>query len=83
MNLWLPKGTGGEGRNGLGVWDWHMHTDVYGTTGQQGPAVYSTENSTKYSVKAYMGKESEREWMCVHDNTRQKLRQCCKSIIFQ
>ena len=23
----------------LGVWDWHMHTKVYGMTGQQGPAV--------------------------------------------
>ena len=27
------------GRNGLGVWYWHMHTVVYGKTGQQGPAV--------------------------------------------
>ena len=31
-NLWLPKGTGGE-EDGLGVWDWHMHTVVYGMTG--------------------------------------------------
>ena len=35
-NLWLPKETGaGEGecgRDGLGVWDWHMHTLVYGMT---------------------------------------------------
>ena len=23
----------------LGFWDWHMHTDVYGMIGQQGPAV--------------------------------------------
>ena len=23
---------------GLGVWDWHMHTEVYGITGQMGPA---------------------------------------------
>ena len=35
-NLWLPKGTG---RDGLGIWDWYMHTEVYGMTGQQGPAV--------------------------------------------
>ena len=30
-NLWLPKGTGqGVGRrDGLGVWDWHMHTVVW------------------------------------------------------
>ena len=37
-NLWLPKGTGG-GRDGLGVWLWHMHTVVYEMTGQQRPAV--------------------------------------------
>ena len=30
-NLWLPKGTGGrEGR----IWDWHIHTIVYGMDGQ-------------------------------------------------
>ena len=33
LNLWLPKGTGGDGE-GLGVWDWHMHTEVYGMIGQ-------------------------------------------------
>ena len=27
------------GRDGLGVWDWHMHTEVYGMIGQWGPAV--------------------------------------------
>ena len=27
-----------EGRDGLRVWDWHMHTIVYGMNGQQGPA---------------------------------------------
>ena len=37
-NLWLPKGTDG-GRDGQGVWDCHMHTEVYGMTGQWGPAV--------------------------------------------
>ena len=44
-NLWLPKWTGG-GRDELGVWDWHMHTIIYGMVGQPGPAIYSTENST-------------------------------------
>ena len=29
----------GRGRDGLGFWDWHMHSVVYGMTGQQGPAV--------------------------------------------
>ena len=28
-----------EGRHGLGVWDWHMHTELCGMTGQGGPAV--------------------------------------------
>ena len=38
-NLWLPKGTGEDGRDGLGVWDWHMHNEVYGMIGQYGHAV--------------------------------------------
>ena len=50
----------GGGRDGLGVWGWHMHTEVYGMNGQQGPA-YSTESSTQYSVIIYAGKESEQE----------------------
>ena len=29
-----------------------------------GDLLYSTENSIQYSVIIYMGKESEREWMC-------------------
>ena len=37
-NLWLPKGTG-YGEDGLGVWDCHMYTEVYGMTSQMGPAV--------------------------------------------
>ena len=46
--------------------------------------LYSTENSTQYSVKIYEGKESEREWMCVHVQmthfvVQQKLSQHCKS----
>ena len=52
-------------RDGLGVWDWHMHTDIYGMIGQWG-LLYSTGNSTQYSVLIYVGKESEREWICVH-----------------
>ena len=27
-NLWLPKGRGGE-RDGLGLWDWYMHTEIW------------------------------------------------------
>ena len=33
----------GSGRDGLGVWDWHMHTKAYGMTGQWGPAVQHRE----------------------------------------
>ena len=32
-SLWLPKGTDG-GRDGLGVWDWHVHTTVCGMDDQ-------------------------------------------------
>ena len=31
-----------------------------------GDLLYSTESSTQYSVIIYVGKESEREWMCVY-----------------
>ena len=31
------------GRDGLGVWVWHMHTVAYGMIGQQGPAVEPRE----------------------------------------
>ena len=37
-NLWLPKGMGVE-RDGMGIWDWHMHAKVYGMTSQGGLAV--------------------------------------------
>ena len=30
---------GEEGEMDWGVWDWHMHTEVYGMITQQGPAV--------------------------------------------
>ena len=43
-NLWLPKGTGGGwGRDGLGVWDWHMHHEVFGMIAQTGLAVKHRE----------------------------------------
>ena len=31
-----------------------------------GDLLYNTKNSIQYSVIIYVGKESEREWMCVH-----------------
>ena len=30
---------GDRWEDGLGVWDWHMLTEVYGMIGQWGPAV--------------------------------------------
>ena len=54
----------GTGRDGLEVWDWHMHTEAYGMTGHW-DLLYSTENSTQYFVITYVGKESAREWICV------------------
>ena len=30
-----------------------------------GDMLYSTENSTQYSMVIYVGKELEREWMCL------------------
>ena len=53
-------------KDGLGVWEWHKRTEVYGMIGQWGPLLYSTENSTQYSLIPHVEKESEREWMCVH-----------------
>ena len=35
----VTKGDRWKGRNLLGVWDWHMHTEVYAMTGQWEPAV--------------------------------------------
>ena len=53
------------GRGGQGVWDWHMYTMVYEMVGQW-DLLYSTGNATQYSVIIYMGKESEKEWICVY-----------------
>ena len=60
----VTKGTGRR-RDGLEVWDWHMHTVVYGMIRLYRDLLYSTGNSTQYS-DIYMGKDSEREWMYVY-----------------
>ena len=49
-----------------------------------GDLLYSTENSTQYSAIIYVGKESEREWMCIyvqlyHSVVQQKLLQLRES----
>ena len=67
--LWLPKGTGGW-ENGLGIWDQHIHTVVYGMIGQWVSAIYHRELYLVFCEKTMrrmvIGKESEREWICVH-----------------
>ena len=60
-NLRLPKGAGGVGGMdwgfGIGVWnDWPM-----------GTCRIAQGTLSKCSVKIYMGKESEKEWMCVYE----------------
>ena len=50
------------GRDGQEVWDRHVHTAVFKMENEQGPTV-SMRNSTQYSVMAYMGKESKKEWI--------------------
>ena len=51
------------GGDELGIWDWDTHTILYGTV--NGDILYRAGNSTQYSVITYMGKEYEREWMCL------------------
>ena len=53
-----------------------------------GDLLYGTENSSQYSMISYMGKESEKEWICVyvelnHFAIQQKLIQHCKSTTLQ
>ena len=56
---------GVRGRDGLGVWDWHMHTEVYRMIDKWGPAVLHRE-LYQYSVITHVGKESERGWIYVY-----------------
>ena len=53
---------GKEGRDKLGDWDWHIHTTIYKIITNK-DLLYSTGNSTQYSVMAYMRKESKNEWI--------------------
>ena len=43
----------------LGGWDWHMHTTLCKIINKD--LLYSTGNSTQYSVMTYIGIESEKE----------------------
>ena len=69
------------------VWDEHIHTTICMIDNQQGP-LYSTGNSTQYSVITYMRKESEKEWIYVcaslnHFTVHLKLTQYGKSTTLQ
>ena len=50
--------------------DWRFGTGICTLTYidclVNGDLLYSTENSTQYSVIIYVGKESEREQMCIY-----------------
>ena len=50
--------------------DWGLETGIYTLWYMErlanGELLYSTGNSTKYSAIIYIGKESEKEWMCVY-----------------
>ena len=61
--LWLLGGSGG------GI-NWEIGTDIYTLLYikqiSNKDLLYSTGNSTQYSVMTYMGKESKKEWIYVH-----------------
>ena len=63
-NLQLP---GGKARGGIN-WDTGMDTDtlLYIKQITNKYLLQSTGNSTQYSVMAYMGKESKKEWIYVY-----------------
>ena len=65
IKLMGTKCDSGGGGMDWRIWDCHIHTEVYGMMAN-GDLLYSTGNSTQYSVIIYVGKESEREWLCVH-----------------
>ena len=56
-------------KGGWGETDWGFETSIcslwYMKRLAKGDLLYSAENSTQYSVIIYVGKESEREWICV------------------
>ena len=66
--LWLPKGIAGCGAGGWWIdqqFGINIYTLLYIKQITNKDLLYSTGNSTQYSVITYMGKESEKEWMYV------------------
>ena len=59
----VTKGDRLQGRDRLGVWDWHTHTEVYGIIGQ-----WDMLHGELYQIfwDNLRGKASEREWIYVH-----------------
>ena len=47
------------------TWNRLAHTTMYKIDSYK-DLLYSAENATQYSVITYMGKESEKEWICVY-----------------
>ena len=63
-NLWLPWGKAGAGEI-----NWDIGIDKYTLYIKQiinKDLLYSTRNSTQYSVMTQMGKESKKEWIYVY-----------------
>ena len=58
-----------RGKEGGGI-NWEVGIDLYTLLYirwiNNKPLLYNTENSTQYSVMAYMGKESENKWIYVY-----------------
>ena len=57
------KGVGGGTNWEIGI---DIYTLLYIKQITNKDLLYSTENSTQYSVMAYMGKESKEEWIYVY-----------------
>ena len=75
-----------------GGMDWGFGLSMYTLRDTEwlanGDLLYRTETSTQYSVMIFVGKDSEREWVCVHVElnhfvVQQKWSQPCKSILPQ
>ena len=55
---------GGEGMDG--AWVWHMHSEVYGMTGQWGPAVEHREHPPANILWSSMWEKNLKEKGCVY-----------------
>ena len=55
------------GRDGLGVWDWHMCTEIYGMIGHRGPAVWHRELYLLFCDSLCGKRIRENRHSCVYD----------------